>query len=115
MQRSEVSIPISSGPASLRGGNAGPEESIALRGLRLSPFQQIRNRIAVARILIKIGPTRGEPARNRRKRASMALDILIKNVAVWGSAGLRDLAIAGGQFVAVPQGAAEISLRRSEE
>jgi cytosine/creatinine deaminase len=39
----------------------------------------------------------------------MVLDILIKNVAVWGSAGLRDLAIAGGHFVAVPQGAADIS------
>ena len=39
----------------------------------------------------------------------MALDILIKNVAVWGSDGLRDLAVAGGRFVAVPQNAAEIS------
>jgi cytosine deaminase len=39
----------------------------------------------------------------------MALDILIKNVAVWGSAGSRDLAIAGGRFVAVPRGAADNS------
>ena len=39
----------------------------------------------------------------------MALDILIKNVAVWGTDALRDLAIAGGRFVAVPQNAAEIS------
>jgi cytosine deaminase len=39
----------------------------------------------------------------------MAIDILIKNVAVWGSAGLRDLAVADGRFVAVPSGAAEIS------
>jgi cytosine/creatinine deaminase len=39
----------------------------------------------------------------------MALDILIKNVAVWGSDALRDLAVAGGHFVAVPQNAAEIS------
>jgi cytosine/creatinine deaminase len=39
----------------------------------------------------------------------MALDILIKNVAVWGSDGLRDLAIAGGRFVALPQDAEKIS------
>jgi cytosine/creatinine deaminase len=39
----------------------------------------------------------------------MALDILIKNVAVWGDDGLRDLAVASGHFVAVPQGAADIS------
>jgi cytosine/creatinine deaminase len=39
----------------------------------------------------------------------MTLDILIKNVVVWGSAGPRDLAIAGGRFVAVPPGAAETS------
>ena len=39
----------------------------------------------------------------------MALDILIKNVAVWGSDTPRDLAIAGGHFVAVPQNATEIS------
>src|SRR3984957_19880281 len=43
------------------------------------------------------------------KRTAMALDILIKNVAVWNSDGLRDLAIAGGRFVAVPQNATEIS------
>ena len=43
------------------------------------------------------------------KRTAMALDILIKNVAVWNSDGLRDLAIVGGRFVAVPQNAAEIS------
>jgi cytosine/creatinine deaminase len=39
----------------------------------------------------------------------MALDILIKNVAVWGSDGLRDLAVAGGRFVALPQDAEKIS------
>lgn len=39
----------------------------------------------------------------------MALDILIKNVAVWGSDGLRDLAVAGGRFVALPKDAEKIS------
>src|SRR5580658_2056647 len=39
----------------------------------------------------------------------MALDILIKNVAVWGSDGLRDLAVAGGRFVASPQNAEKVS------
>lgn len=39
----------------------------------------------------------------------MALDILIKNVAVWGSDGLRDLAVAGGRFVASPQDAEKVS------
>src|ERR1700733_7713038 len=39
----------------------------------------------------------------------MALDILIKNVAVWGSDGVRDLAIAGGRFVALPENAERIS------
>lgn len=37
----------------------------------------------------------------------MALDILIKNVAVWGSEGLRDLGMAGGRFVTLQRGAAE--------
>ena len=37
----------------------------------------------------------------------MALDILIKNVAVWGSDGPRDLGIAGGRFVTLRRGAAE--------
>lgn len=39
----------------------------------------------------------------------MALDILIKNVAVWNSEGLRDLAVADGHFVAVPRDAEKIS------
>ena len=39
----------------------------------------------------------------------MALDILIKNVAVWGSDGVRHLAIAGGRFVPVPDDAEDIS------
>jgi cytosine deaminase len=39
----------------------------------------------------------------------MALDILIKNVAVWGSEGLRDLAVVGGRFVALPQNAEKSS------
>jgi cytosine/creatinine deaminase len=39
----------------------------------------------------------------------MALDILIKNVAVWGSDGLRDLAIAGDRFVASPPEAEKVS------
>ena len=39
----------------------------------------------------------------------MDLDILIKNVAVWGSDAPCDLAIAGGRFVAVPHNAAEES------
>jgi len=39
----------------------------------------------------------------------MALDILIKNVAVWGSDGLRDLAIAGGRFVGLPKDAEKLS------
>jgi cytosine/creatinine deaminase len=48
-------------------------------------------------------------ATSANERPPMALDILIKNVAVWGTDALRDLAIAGGRFVAVPQNAAEIS------
>lgn len=39
----------------------------------------------------------------------MALDILIKNVAVWGASGVRDLAIAGGRFIALPENADKIS------
>ena len=39
----------------------------------------------------------------------MALDILIKNVAVWNSEGLRDLAVADGHFVAVPRDAEKVS------
>jgi cytosine deaminase len=39
----------------------------------------------------------------------MDLDILIKNVAVWGSDGLRDLAIAGGRFVGLPKDAEKLS------
>ena len=34
----------------------------------------------------------------------MALDILVKNVALWGTEGLRDLGIANGRFVSVGQG-----------
>src|SRR6202011_1386597 len=37
---------------------------------------------------------------------SMTLDILVKNVALWGTKGLCDLGIAGGKFVSVGQGAA---------
>jgi cytosine/creatinine deaminase len=33
----------------------------------------------------------------------MALDILVKNVALWGTEGLRDLGIANGRFVSVGQ------------
>jgi cytosine/adenosine deaminase-related metal-dependent hydrolase len=36
----------------------------------------------------------------------MTLDILVKNVALWGTKGLCDLGIAGGKFVSVGQGAA---------
>jgi cytosine deaminase len=39
----------------------------------------------------------------------MDLDILIKNVAVWGFDGLRDLAVADGHFVALPQEAEKLS------
>ena len=41
----------------------------------------------------------------------MALDILIRNVAVWGSDGLRDLGIAGGRFVSLSQDAAGMAAR----
>src|ERR1700732_3093839 len=34
----------------------------------------------------------------------MPLDILVKNVALWGTEGLCDLAIANGRFVSVNQG-----------
>src|ERR1700731_3758674 len=37
---------------------------------------------------------------------SMTLDILVKNVALWGTKGLCDLGIAGGKFVSVGNGAA---------
>src|SRR6202142_950120 len=33
----------------------------------------------------------------------MALEILVKNVALWGTEGLRDLGIANGRFVSVGQ------------
>ena len=36
----------------------------------------------------------------------MKLDILVKNVAVWGHEGLCDLGIAGGRFVSVGQAGA---------
>ncbi|MDB5638112.1 MAG: Cytosine deaminase, partial [Bradyrhizobium sp.] len=36
----------------------------------------------------------------------MTLDILVRNVALWGSEGLCDLGIAGGRFVSVGNGAA---------
>jgi cytosine deaminase len=36
----------------------------------------------------------------------MPLDILVKNVALWGADGLCDLGISGGRFVALEQGAA---------
>ena len=36
----------------------------------------------------------------------MTLDILVKNVALWGTKGLCDLGIAGGKFVSVGQGTA---------
>jgi cytosine deaminase len=36
----------------------------------------------------------------------MMLDILIKNVALWGSEGLRDLGIANGRFVSIGQSTA---------
>jgi cytosine/creatinine deaminase len=36
----------------------------------------------------------------------MILDILVKNVALWGSEGLCDLGIAGGRFVSLGEGAA---------
>src|SRR6266478_2450236 len=35
---------------------------------------------------------------------SMTLDILVKNVAVWGSDGICDLGIANGRFVSIGQG-----------
>jgi len=38
----------------------------------------------------------------------MPLDILIKNVALSGVDGLRDLGIADGRFVAIEQGAATL-------
>src|SRR6201996_426269 len=40
----------------------------------------------------------------------MALDILVKNVAVWGFDGLGDLGIAGGRFVAPQAGAHSAAL-----
>jgi cytosine deaminase len=36
----------------------------------------------------------------------MTLDILVRNVALWGSEGLCDLGIAGGRFVSIGNGAA---------
>src|ERR1700688_4528076 len=37
---------------------------------------------------------------------SMTLDILVKNVALWGSEGLRDLGIVNGRFVSIGQSSA---------
>src|SRR5258708_24101939 len=36
----------------------------------------------------------------------MTLDILVKNVALWGTQGLCDLGIANGKFVSIGQGTA---------
>jgi hypothetical protein len=37
----------------------------------------------------------------QREALSMTLDILVKNVALWGAEGLCDLGIANGRFVSV--------------
>ena len=41
----------------------------------------------------------------------MPLDILVKNVALWGADGLCDLGISGGRFVGLEQGAATPAAR----
>jgi cytosine/creatinine deaminase len=43
------------------------------------------------------------------ERTPMDIDILIKNVTVWGLDGPRDLAVADGRFVALPREAEKIS------
>jgi hypothetical protein len=39
---------------------------------------------------------------------SMPLDILVKNVALWGTGGLSDLGIANGRFASIGQSAAAV-------